>query len=152
MDDANQVKEEPLVHPLISGGKSGLPKFLPLVGALILILAGIGTGFLLAQRTTGVSSLGGKPKIVKTQKMAGSTDTKAFPDKAEGVIEKGGIEGEGTHKLVRDPKNPSQTVYLTSTVINLDEYVGKKARVWGQTFAAHKAGWLMDVGRVEILE
>jgi hypothetical protein len=30
--------------------------------------------------------------------------------------------------------------------------VGKKVRVYGQTFAGQKAGWLMDVGYIEVLE
>ena len=95
---------------------------------------------------------GGKAQILNTQKMVGSTDTKAYPDKAEGTLQKGGFEGEGTHKLIMNPKDPSQTAYLTSTLVNLDDFVGKKIRVWGQTFVAQKAAWLMDVGRVELLE
>jgi hypothetical protein len=34
----------------------------------------------------------------------------------------------------------------------LNEFVGKKVRVWGETHAGKKAGWLMDVGRVEALD
>jgi hypothetical protein len=47
---------------------------------------------------------------------------------------------------------PSQDVYLTSSTISFDEYVGKKVKVWGETFSAKTAGWLMDVGRLELLE
>jgi hypothetical protein len=144
--------EEELVRPVVEEKKLVLPKFAPVLAALLLILAGIGTGFLLSQRQMGISLPGGKPKIIKTQKMIGSTDIKTFRDQAEGVLEKGSIDGEGTHKLIRDPNNPSQTAYLTSSIINLDDYLGKKVRVWGETFAAQKAGWLMDVGRVEVLE
>lgn len=136
-----ETKEE-LVRPLVTEKKIILPKFMPILGVVLLVLAGIATGFFLS---------GGKPKIIKTQKMVGSTDVKTFRDVAEGVLEKGGIDGEGTHKLIR-PGGESQTAYLTSSIINLDDYVGKKVRVWGETFAAQKAGWLMDVGRVEVLE
>jgi hypothetical protein len=33
-----------------------------------------------------------------------------------------------------------------------DDYIGKKVKVWGQTFSSEQAGWLMDVGRLELLE
>ena len=114
-----------------------------------LILLGIGTGYLLAQKTGSQLNLGKKPSVIKTDKVVGSTDTKTFRDSAVGVIEKGGVDGEGTHKLIREG-GPSQTAFLISSVIDLDEYVGKKVKVWGETFAAKKAAWLMDVGKIEI--
>lgn len=117
-----------------------------------LVLLGIGTGFLMT-RTMKSAKLqsADTPKMVKTDKVEGVSDTKNFKDSAEGTMEKGGINGEGTHKLVR-AGGPSQTAYLVSSVIDLDTYVGKKVKVWGETFAAKKASWLMDVGKVEILE
>jgi len=33
----------------------------------------------------------------------------------------------------------------------LSKFVGKNIKVWGQTQSAQYAGWLMDVGRVEVL-
>ena len=78
-------------------------------------------------------------------------DEKTFKDTAEGTLQEGGISGEGTHHLVR-PGGDSQNVYLTSTVIDLQSFVGKKVQVWGQTVSARKAGWLMDVGKVKVLE
>lgn len=115
----------------------------------LLVLAGGLTGFVLAKKNSGSVVTGG---IIKTEKITGFVDTKTFPDKAEGVLEKGSLSGEGTHKLVRNPKDSSQTAALTSSIVNLDDFIGKKVRVYGQTFAAQKAGWLMDVGRVELLE
>lgn len=117
-------------------------------GALIIIVAGIFTGYFLSQSKP--SSLGGT-KVIETEKVVGSTDTKIFKDSAEGILEKGGIDGEGTHKLIR-PGGESQTVYLTSSVIDLDKFVGKKVKAWGETFATEKAGWFMDVGRLEIIQ
>lgn len=118
------------------------------IGALIIIVAGIFTGYFLSQsKTTGI----GGAKVIQTEKVVGSTDTKVFKDSAEGVLEKGGIDGEGTHKLIR-PGGESQTVYLTSSVIDLDQFVGKKVKAWGETQAAQKAGWFMDVGRLEIAQ
>ena len=142
---------ENLVQPILVEKETKIPKTMLIVGTLI-ILAGLGTGFLLAKNRSIMVLPGGKAQILKTQKVVGSTDAKAYPDKAEGVLQKGGFEGEGTHKLIMNPKDPSQTAYLTSTLVNLDDFVGKKIRIWGQTFAGQKAAWLMDVGRVELLE
>jgi hypothetical protein len=118
---------------------------------IILIAFGIGTGYLLAR---GVGSKSGIPAqkytTIKTDTVSGSTDATTFKDSAEGVIEKGGSEGEGSHKLIRDG-GPSQTAYLISSIVDLDEYVGKKVRVWGQTMAAQNVSWLMDVGKIELL-
>lgn len=61
----------------------------------------------------------------------------------------GGVDGEGTHHLVR-PGGDSQNVYLTSSVVDLNQFVGKTVKVFGQTFATQTAGWFMDVGRVEL--
>ena len=81
----------------------------------------------------------------------GSTDTKTFKDEAEGTIEDGGVNGEGTHKLIRTG-GASQTAALTSSVIDLDEFVGQKVHIWGESFGSTKAAWLMDVGRIKVIE
>lgn len=139
-------KEEKLIHE-ITPTTSRLPLFL---GVVFIILAGVATGFFLSQKGIALP----KGKVMKRgafKKVVGSKDTSIFKDQAVGIIEKGGVDGEGTHKLIREG-GPSQTAYLTSSVLDLDQFVGKKVRVWGETFAAQKAGWLMDVGRVEVLE
>lgn len=84
-------------------------------------------------------------------KTAGIVDKSTFKDSAEGTLKEGGIDGEGNFHLVR-PGGESQNVYLTSTTVDLSLYVGKKVKVWGQTFTGEKAGWLMDVGLVEVLK
>jgi len=86
---------------------------------------------------------------VKVGDIYGSADEKAFNTTATGVLDKGGLNGEGTHKLVR-PGGVSQTVYMTSSVIDLDTLIGHQITVWGETFKGQKAGWLMDVGRVKV--
>ncbi|MCX6793951.1 MAG: hypothetical protein NTY06_02490 [Candidatus Gottesmanbacteria bacterium] len=113
----------------------------------VLVLLGIGTGYLLSH--SNITGVGVKSGIVKTDKVSGSTDTTTFKDSAIGVIEKNGTDGEGTHQLIRDG-GPSQTVTLMSSVVDLDQYVGKKVKVYGQTLDAQTAAWLMDVGRVEL--
>lgn len=126
-------------------------KITTIIVYVILISLGIGTGYLLAGKTgsqpAGTSTAGG---LIVSDKVVGSQDNKTFKDSATGKLEKGGLDGEGTHKLIRDG-GPSQTVYLMSSVVNLDEFAGQNVKVWGETFAAEKAGWLMDVGKVEKL-
>jgi len=83
--------------------------------------------------------------------IVGSDDTKTFKDVASGTLKNGGIDGEGQFHLVR-PGGDSQNVYLTSSSVDLSKFVDRKIKVWGQTQTAQYAGWLMDVGRVEVLE
>lgn len=150
-------KEPILKHPILKklpGKNMRTPALLSLI-ALLVILAGVGTGWVL----TGSSKEGGiltptsgvAPGAKKGPTEAGLADEATFRDSAEGVLEEGGIEGEGTHHLVREG-GESQSVYLTSTVIDLQSFVGKNVTVWGETIAARKAGWLMDVGKIKVSE
>ncbi|MFH2019196.1 MAG: hypothetical protein ABII80_01070 [bacterium] len=88
---------------------------------------------------------------LKVGEVYGNPDEKTFRDSAEGIIQPGGIAGEGSHHLVRGA-NESQWVYLTSSVADLDLFVGSKVTIWGETVQGKKAGWLMDVGRLKVLE
>lgn len=114
----------------------------------LLILLGVGTGYLLTMRGSGPTAA---PGTIETATVVGSTDESTFKDSAEGTIEKNGEDGEGTHQLIREG-GPSQTAHLISSVVDLDQFVGKKVKVWGQTMAAQKVSWLMDVGKVELLQ
>ena len=67
------------------------------------------------------------------------------------VMVEGGKDGEGTHHLDRG-LGTEKDVYLTSTVINLDDFVGKKVQIWGETISAQKAGWFMDVVKIKTIE
>jgi hypothetical protein len=127
--------------------------------AAVVVLAGIGTGYALhaffpiggsaGSSTTVPVTLGAEQ--IEVGGVYGAQDEQEFPDLAEGVLVKGGIEGEGSHHLVR-PGGKNQYVYLTSTVLDLDLFEGARIKVWGETFDAQKAGWLMDAGRVEVTE
>ncbi len=124
-----------------------------IVLAALVVLAGIGTGFLLAKKApvsanSDNSSIG---EIIKSKNEVGSTNTSIYKDSAMGTVEAGGLNGEGTHKLIREG-GPSQTVYMISSVVDLNEFVGKKVEVWGQTLKASKAPWLMDVGRLKLVD
>jgi len=74
-----------------------------------------------------------------------------FKDTATGTIKSGGVNGEGTHTLEREG-GVTQNAALTSSVVDLDLFVGKKVEVKGETNKSNKAGWLMDVGNIKILE
>ena len=133
--------------------------FVALVPFVIVILLGLFTGAMIKTNFGGAkssNSLGGSniqanipTSGVKIGDVYGSKSEASFKDKVTGVIDKGGANGEGTHKLLR-PGGASQTVYLTSSVIDLDLLVGSQVTIWGETFKGQKVGWLMDVGRAKI--
>lgn len=155
MNPDSPVKQMPKEADFVKG------VLLPAVIILAVIFAGTGTGWVLAK---GGSSAGGATgaveegdkvapgaKVFEGGKEAGIDDEATFKDKAEGTLEEGGVNGEGTHKLIREG-GPSKTAALTSSVIDLDEFIGKKVEVWGETNTSSKAAWFMDVGRVKVLD
>lgn len=120
------------------------------------VVLGLISGFLLSKEKTGggittyKQTTGAQSVSVSKGDIFGVKDDKAFKDSAEGDLKVGGIDGEGAYHLER-PGGDSQNVYLTSSTIDLSLFVGKKVKVWGETNTAQKAGWLMDVGRLQIL-
>lgn len=151
----------------ISGQSHVRSNELPMKTVLIIfacvIVAGIAVGFgtsYLVNRgpnvagkanSTGTKTLSGDDNVVES---AGIADKKTFSDSAEGVLkektEKDFLE-EGSYKLIR-PGGESQTVHLTSSTVDMSEFVNKKVRVYGETFASEKVGWLMDVGFIEVMK
>ena len=132
--------------------KKGPSGVVVLVVVLLMLVLGVGTGYAVAKGTgssgtsmmpAGLGSLG----VQKGQTFG--SDDKAFKDTAEGVLRVGGIDDEGQFHLER-PGGDSQNVYLTSSSVDLAKFVGRKIKVWGATQSAKKAGWLMDVGKVEV--
>lgn len=130
---------------------------------IIPVIAGIGTGFGLEKlyaQTVGdqpTSRLSDGTQLqqtpsngVKVGEIFGSPDESTFKDQAQGVLQIGGFEGEGSHRLVREGGD-DQTVYLTSSITDLDEFENMEIKIWGETFKGQKVGWLMDVGRVEVI-
>ena len=165
-----QVESQPVAQPVtetqpIYGDasmkpKQGSPMFIPVI--LIALVLGVGTGYLLftksgslgmtktqpvAQQTDGTTTA---PKI-EVGKAYGSPDSSTFKDSAEGVLLPGGVNGEGSYHIVREG-GESQNVYLTSSALDLAPFVDAKVIVKGETFKAQRAGWLMDVGQVKVLE
>lgn len=121
---------------------------------IIAVVLGAMSGYILSNRKgSGNTLTSGTIDSSKVSKgtVVGSGDTKIFKDIATGVLKEGGIEGEGQFHLVRSGGD-SQNVYLTSSSVDLSKFIGKKIKVWGETQKAQYAGWLMDVGKVEVLE
>jgi len=119
-------------------------------GAFFVVLFGILTAWLISSKVINKTGGVAVPSGIKvTDTEAGVLDSSVKYDTATGVLKEGGIGSEGTHHLERDG-GPSKNVYLTSSVIDLESFVGKKVEIWGQTLASKKAGWLMDVSKVQV--
>jgi len=115
------------------------------------LVLGLISGYILSTKGSGskVSS------VLTTTPKTPQQDTRTFRDFAEGIIKSrpqpsDPIEYvEGTHYLQREGAVP---VALTSSVVDLSKYEGKKVKVFGETQKALKEGWLMDVGKIEELK
>ena len=149
------------MEPMTPGTKSSTAGKILMVAILVGVVAGGAAGFFFAKNRLGTAAVGpgtsalqqnpANSSSVKVGDTFGTNDTSTFKDEAEGILQKGGIGGEGTHHLVRGA-NSSQWVYLTSSVVDLDMFVGDSVHVWGQTNTGKKAGWLMDIGKLKVLE
>lgn len=119
-----------------------------IVLVLSLILGAVAGNLLSGNQKTTFET----PLVAEKPKTA-SSDNRTFKDFAEGTIQprptpKTANEYvEGTHLLVRSGAVP---VALTSSVVDLSTFEGKKVKVLGETQKAIKEGWLMDVGKVEV--
>ncbi len=133
--------------------KQGVPAGKVFIVIVVMAALGVGTGYgvatYAAQTGKNVVPSALNPNSPAKGKTFGVSDTTAFKDTAEGVLKEGGIEGEGQYHLER-PGGESQHVYMTSSTVDLAQFINKKIKVWGQTQTAQKAGWLMDVGKVEL--
>jgi hypothetical protein len=155
-DNIEVEKNQPLIHDFNS--KQNMQSaFTSKVMALlvVVVLVGLVTGYILANKTGSATGGSKSAGILNTSSVSkgtviGSNDTATFKDTTEGVLKTGGIEGEGAYHLVR-PGGDSQNVYLISSSVDLSKLIDKKIKVWGQTLSAQHAGWLMDVGRIEVL-
>lgn len=143
METEETGQELPALHKF----KAGLNFKLLIAVLVISIIAGVGTGYLMASGGQRI------PLIDQTPDHA-SEDAKTFRDFAEGKItpkpdDKNAAYSQGTHLLVRDGATP---VLLTSSVLDLSQYENKKVKIYGETNSLAGAGWFMDVGRVEVIQ
>lgn len=125
-----------------------------LIFFVIVILLGVGSGYILSKHNavtvpSSATTAGTNGSSLVKGATYGSGDSATFKDTAEGVVQKGGIGDEGQFHLVR-PGGDSQNVYMTSSLVDLSQFIGHKVKVWGATQKAQVAGWLMDVGKVEV--
>lgn len=122
--------------------------------SIVVVLSGIGLGYLLSGvggDNAGTGSKNSGNTISVSENEAGIKDESKFATTTDGILTEGGIGGEGTHHLVRG-SGPSQYAYLTSSVVDLSVFEGKKVQVWGDTISGKKAGWLIDVGKIKVVE
>lgn len=139
------LPEEKLARPLLI---SGFNKSFIVVLILSIIL-GITSGYFLSNNRSKFASI--QAPVGQEAKLP-QQDTRTFRDFAEGTIRlkpepKDSEEyTEGTHLLERDGASP---VTLTSSVVDLSKYEGKKVKIFGETQKALTSGWLMDVGKIE---
>ncbi len=153
--DLDQPSTSEVADLPTSKKKSLTPLFI-----LLAIILGVSSGAILKNLKSGSMGSGGSSSNIKSPGAEGSIkvgdtfgakDESGFKDQAVGILEEGGLDGEGTHKLLREG-GVSKTAYLTSSILDLSEFEGYKITIWGETFSAQKAGWLMDVGRVKVEE
>lgn len=142
----NLENNESLIHQIGTQIEVKMPAVKFFVFVALAVVFGIFIGIIPSKLTK-------KSSVEKTSsassKSVGIVDKKTFDTSAEGILREGGIDGEGNFHLER-PGGDSQNAYLTSSAVDLSQFVGKKVKVWGQTFSGQKAGWLMDVGLVEV--
>lgn len=133
--------------------RAGISKFIPIIIIILVVGAGIFSGLVASSRNKSAKIASSAIDEENLSPQAQESFAKTFRDQAEGVIEKNDKfdkYAQGTHKLIR-PGGESQTAYLTSSVLDLDQYVGKKVKVYGETFGSSQVGWLMDVGKVDVV-
>lgn len=151
MENLSEVEQNTNVRQA-SGEKSAAPKIIQILIILIILVVGVGTGLIFSSRAKSqqlAQTLPTDTPLSSAQKQNVQTVTR---DTAEGVIQKNDKfeqTAQGQWKLIR-PGGDSQTAYLTSSYMNLDQYVGKKVKVYGETLGSEKVGWLMDVAKVEV--
>lgn len=133
------------------------------IAPLVIILAiglGILTGWIFGRSGLALPTTGGENRSTsevlqgkgsKSVQVVGSKDTKTFKDCTKGKLIRndGKITTEGSHILQR-VGGESQNVYLTSSIVDLEQFLNKTIEVCGETNAAQKAGWLLDVGLVRV--
>ena len=157
MDKNKPIQEPVVVNPKISQNPENVSSIFTkklFIFIVVAVVMGGMTGYILSNRKgSGNTLTSGTVDSSKISKgtVVGSGDTKIFKDVALGSLKEGGIEEEGQFHLSR-PGGVSQNVYLTSSSVDLSKFVGRKIKVWGETQKAQYAGWLMDVGKVEVLE
>lgn len=156
LENTQDQENQPLIHDFKKDNLKSVysPKIIALL--VLVVILGVLSGYFLSGSNKSAQNLAsGNANILNLSTapkgtVVGTNDTSTFKDTVQGALKQGGIDGEGAFHLVR-PGGDSQNVYLTSSIVDLSKFVDKKIKVWGQTQKAQHAGWLMDVGKVEVL-
>jgi hypothetical protein len=136
----------------VKSPKSSNKNLMLIVGACLVVVLGVGSAWLISSKVVNkTTSTGAAPGVKVTSTEAGVLDPNVKYDNATGNLVDGGIGNEGTQHLERDG-GPSKNVYLTSSMVDLGMFIGKKVEVWGQTLASKKAGWLIDVAKIKVVQ
>lgn len=144
------MEENLQTHKITKYFSADNPKRLLLAVVIASVVLGTLIGYILSNKSQGGLLSGG---LSITTAKNPQSDTRTFRDFAEGMIKAKPEPSdpseyvEGTHLLIREGAVP---VALTSSVIDLSQYEGKKVKIFGETQKALKEGWLMDVGKVEV--
>ncbi len=149
--DHTETPHEP--RPVSLAAKSRFSKKL-LLPIVVVLFAGVGSGYVLATQSSSTSPSGSTTNPVINSREVGIQDSKTFRDCAQGTldsVDQADRKLEGSHKLIREG-GPSQTLYMTSSVVALDEYIGKKVEVCGETVTSKKVPWFMEVGKLKLLD
>lgn len=147
------MKDEAPIKPLQTKSKT---PFLA-AGIIFIIVIGLGIGFFVSKSKSSGSKVQNSTNVTVSDTEAGVKDIKVLTDKginikdATGVLQTGGIKGEGKYNLQRDG-GLTQQVALNSTTVDMMPFVGKKVQVWGDTQASHYAPWLMDVVKIKVVQ
>ncbi|MCX6726921.1 MAG: hypothetical protein NTY75_03855 [Candidatus Shapirobacteria bacterium] len=152
---------KPIVTNINQPVKSPNTLVFSIIVVVLALVAGFGLSRLLPKSSTSGTNSGTNDSAVSADTISNTSDLvvgklygnseKTFKDIATGTIEKGSINGEGTHILNRDG-GISQRASLISSSVDLDLFVGKRVEVKGETNASTKTAWLLDVGTIKILQ
>ena len=143
----NLENNDHLIHQLGIQEKAKMPAVSFFIFIALAVILGIVIGIIPSKFGSKFTS--NSVSSGTSSKSVGVVDKKTFKDSVTGILREGGIDGEGNFHIER-PGGDSQNAYLTSSTVDLSQFIGKKVTVWGQTYAGQKAGWLMDVGLVEV--
>lgn len=92
----------------------------------------------------------GKTVVVAVGQEYGVSDQKSIRDSAIGLLVDSDNKTKGTHRLVRGAD--ALTVYLTSSTIDLNQFLGRGMQIWGETFQRENVGWFMDVTKLKVIK
>lgn len=152
MENLAQTQQEPESNPLRSvPKKNAITRFAPILVVVLVVILGAVTGLVVSSRLKSeqiTKQTVDEENLTPEKKEELQVVTR---DQAEGTLEKNDKfeeTAQGQWKLIRTG-GESQTAYLTSSFIDLDPYVGKKVRVFGETLGSSKVGWLLDVAKIE---